>query len=197
MDYAKLSKLLPCEVNGWDFKINGDGSYSFHSHSPAGEDLWIEHECTSPETALNEIKADIAREYENFDVDEHVDLWAQVRGERGVPGTYEELVDDAHEIEKMLDELADMVATWEVPEETDCTDCPVCGYKDIKVTFEANLGTDAIEGVYRCPRCFFASTKDGINTFWGFSEEERARQRGNIIDEYVRYLDRLYREGGE
>ena len=47
------------------------------------------------------------REYaDDFDVDEHVELWIEGRGKRGVPATARELVEDAEAIRDMLNELA-------------------------------------------------------------------------------------------
>ncbi len=106
MSFSGFSEKMPDDILGWSFGIDDDGLYLFESYSPAGENLVIENTCSSPEKALNEIKADVVREYENFDVDEHVDLWAGSRGENGVPSTYRELVEDAFAIEKMLEDLA-------------------------------------------------------------------------------------------
>ena len=114
MDYGAIGEFMPDEVAGWCFSIADDGLYLFEAYSPAGEDLVIEDYCTSPETALNEMKADIVRVYENYDVDEHVDGWAQMRGTRGVPSTYRELLEDAEAIEKMLEELSIAVSQLEL-----------------------------------------------------------------------------------
>ncbi len=38
---------------------------------------------------------------------QHVELWVEGRGKRGVPETFRELVEDAEAIQKMLDELAE------------------------------------------------------------------------------------------
>lgn len=71
--------------------------------SPAGEDLpetiWIEEGDTF---------ASAARKWaDSFDKDDHVELWVESRGERGVPSSIRELVDDADEIQQMFNELAD------------------------------------------------------------------------------------------
>lgn len=47
------------------------------------------------------------REYaDDFDADEHVELWIEGRGKNGVPATARELVEDAEAIRDMLNELA-------------------------------------------------------------------------------------------
>lgn len=49
------------------------------------------------------------REYaNNFDADEHAEMWIEARGRvNGVPNSIRELIEDAEEIQEMLNELAD------------------------------------------------------------------------------------------
>lgn len=55
------------------------------TYSPAGEDILV---CVEIDDFPRRI-----REYaEDFDVDEHVELWIESRGKRGVPETARELV---------------------------------------------------------------------------------------------------------
>jgi hypothetical protein len=42
---------------------------------------------------------------DNFDVDEHVEMWIPERGKRGCPSTARELVEDAEAIKEMIKEL--------------------------------------------------------------------------------------------
>lgn len=67
--------------------------------SPAGENICIE-------TNMETLREDLLQEYEFFDVDEHVDLWAGHRGERGVPESYAKLVHDAYAIKRELKALS-------------------------------------------------------------------------------------------
>ena len=86
---------------GWSVYKDEDG-WDIRQASPAGEDFgfYIRHG-DDVEQAIKEIK-----EYAyDFDIDEHVELNL---GGRGAPGVVE-LVEDAKEIQKMLDELADGV----------------------------------------------------------------------------------------
>lgn len=87
--------------NGWSVYKDEDG-WDIRQASPAGEDFgfFIRHG-DDVEKAIKEIK-----EYAyDFDIDEHVELNL---GGRGAPGV-SELVEDAKEIQKMLDLLADGV----------------------------------------------------------------------------------------
>lgn len=91
----KKELIKAIESCGWS--IISDTS--IENYSPAGEDLCIE--CAKGESIIEAIES----EYNNFDVDEHVDLWAESRGVNGVPISYAALVRDAEAIEKMLETL--------------------------------------------------------------------------------------------
>ncbi len=74
----------------------------FEAWSPAGEDLpldlYFDGTCQSLIKSLQEY-------CDTFDVDEHVELWIGSRGQRGVPGTVSELLEDAKAIDKMQKDL--------------------------------------------------------------------------------------------
>lgn len=78
---------------------NGDFYVEVSFFSPAGEDfnatIWFDG---SSEGFLDKF-AEYARD---FDVDEHIMLYANHLGENGVPATIEELLDDAKAIKSML-----------------------------------------------------------------------------------------------
>lgn len=90
------------EDKGWWVSECDVGWWEVGQSSPAGEDFFFSfmHD-NDVEDAVKEIQ----RYAYDFDVDEHVET---VMGMRGAPGL-SELVEDAHEIQKMLDELADGV----------------------------------------------------------------------------------------
>lgn len=76
-----------------------DGRVELEKYSPAGEDFSI---CVGVENLPAEV-----REYAaGFDIDEHIEMWIEARrnGTSGVPST-RELVKDAEDIDKMLQEL--------------------------------------------------------------------------------------------
>lgn len=107
------------EALGWTVNTYKDGSMEIGKHSPAGEDFWFSIEGEDIPTEV--------REYaEEFDADEHVDLWAQGRGERGVPQSYRELVEDAEAIQEMLDNLADALDSVQDNCELGIYDCSTC-----------------------------------------------------------------------
>lgn len=78
-----------------------DGRVEIEKYSPAGEDFSI---CVDFEN----FPAAVARYSADFDPDEHIEMWIEARhnGTSGVPST-RELVQDADDIQNMLNELAE------------------------------------------------------------------------------------------
>lgn len=77
-----------------------DGRVEIEKYSPAGEDFSICVEVKNFPDAVAEYAAD-------FDIDEHIAMWIEAKqhGTSGVPSA-RELVHDAEDIDKMLQELA-------------------------------------------------------------------------------------------
>lgn len=95
-----------CERLDWSVHECEDGSVELEKHSPAGEDFIF---TVSSENFVREVKEYAA----DFDVDEHVEMWVNSRGTRGVPSSVRTLVEDAEAIDEMLEELADALAEVE------------------------------------------------------------------------------------
>jgi len=90
------------EARGWSVcGYVDDGRVELEKYSPAGEDFIVCVEVKNFPRAVAEYAAE-------FDVDEHIAMWLEAKrnGVDGVPNT-RELVQDAMDIDKMLDELAD------------------------------------------------------------------------------------------
>ena len=99
LEQKYLDVLDKLEWRVWDY--TDDGRVELGKGSPAGEDFSI---CVEVENFPEKVD-----EYAyNFDIDEHIEMWIEARknGVSGVPST-RELVKDAENIQKMLDELAD------------------------------------------------------------------------------------------
>lgn len=81
-----------------------DGRVELEKYSPAGEDFIMCLEVGNFPEAVAEYAA-------GFDIDEHIEMWIEARrnGTRGVPSS-RELVHDAEDIDKMLQELAAALA---------------------------------------------------------------------------------------
>ena len=88
-------------------------------HSPAGEDFSMiidfdaEDQCSGFRDSLESY-------YEDFDIDEHVEMWVEARrnGISGVP-SIRELVKDAEEIDAMILKLSQTLREMEVEDEDD------------------------------------------------------------------------------
>lgn len=86
----------------WDEdNISGEKLVEFEKYSPAGEDFLF----TVRYTHVSEIPEKIRENYEDFDPEEHVMLWANSAGSNGVP-SLRKLMEDADAIEEMIRELA-------------------------------------------------------------------------------------------
>ena len=95
--YKEYLKVI--EDCGWKVNVM-DSEIEIENWSPAGEDL-VEY--LRKDLDIYEQFCDISL---NFDVDEHVEMWIELRGTRGVPSSISELVKDAEEIEDMYSILA-------------------------------------------------------------------------------------------
>ena len=85
---------------------------SFYKYSPAGEDFGFD--CYYDD--LDGLVHEVYEYYVQFDQDEHVEMWIEARrnGRGGIP-SIKELVKDAEDIDKMLEELwlaMDKLASW-------------------------------------------------------------------------------------
>lgn len=93
------------ESLGWNILGDlNDTRVELQQESPAGEDFVF-----GVDTA--DFLKEVIEYADDFDIDEHVELWVEHRGEGGCPSTIRELVEDAEAIKKMLKTLADALIT--------------------------------------------------------------------------------------
>ena len=85
-------------------------------YSPAGEDFSMIIDFDK-ENQVESFRRDLRSYYEDFDVDEHVEMWIPSRGERGCPSSIRVLVEDAEAIESMILELLEVLEDMEVDED--------------------------------------------------------------------------------
>lgn len=91
--------------NGWHCE---ERNYvELEKYSPAGEDfgMIVNFNMDNP---IDSFMDDLKEYSEDFDVDEHVEMWLPSRGKGGCPGSISELVEDAEAIRDMIVEL------WEI-----------------------------------------------------------------------------------
>ena len=105
-----LKELLEkTEQLDWSFEIynetNPTRNYvDMQKYSPAGEDFYITVDFNE-ENPVESFLEYLEVCYENFDPDEHAEMWVDSRGKNGVPGSIRELIDDADAIKDMIEEL--------------------------------------------------------------------------------------------
>ena len=110
---TNLEHLLAyIETLGWDVYCDGDGWVELSQFSSAGEDF-------SFTVSENNLIEDVKGYAESFDSEEHAAMWydAGQSGVRGVPSLHE-LVEDADEIQEMLNDLAMNLCAYREKEET-------------------------------------------------------------------------------
>lgn len=84
---------------GWNV-YEGETDIELEKYSPLGEDFIFSI------VNNNNIVEQIIDYAENFDTDEHAEMYINIRGERGVPNSIKDLIKDAEDIKQMLLELA-------------------------------------------------------------------------------------------
>ena len=101
MEHIEQRYLDVLEKLDWTVSsYTDDGRVELEKFSPAGEDFII---CVG----VKNLPAEVREYAADFDIDEHIEMWIEARrnGTNGVPST-RELVKDAEDIDKMLQELA-------------------------------------------------------------------------------------------
>lgn len=92
---------LKC-IDNINVEIIDDDELEISFYSDAGEDFNF----TIVGETYEELKQAL-REYANdFDANEHVEMWIECRGQNGVPDNIRTLIDDADDIKETLLELA-------------------------------------------------------------------------------------------
>lgn len=90
------------EEQGWKIWELEDGSVDLEKYSPAGEDFIISL------TSTDNLAEALQDYYEDFDPEEHAGMWDEARRHgamKGIPSLFT-LVEDAKDIDKMIEELA-------------------------------------------------------------------------------------------
>lgn len=89
-----------CEQRDWTVHTEVDGeSAVLEKYSPAGEDFMFT-------VSTANFIGDVVEYADDFDPDEHAEMWIARRGTRGIPSSIRELINDADAIKEMLEDLA-------------------------------------------------------------------------------------------
>jgi hypothetical protein len=83
---------------------NGEFTRDIEFYSPEGEDVI---ECIWYDGTSEGFVEAFRSNAENFDADEHAEMWVEFRGTRGVPESIRDLLDDADWIKNTLLAVAD------------------------------------------------------------------------------------------
>ena len=115
----ELEKLLEnAEGLDWSYTIYQEPEGTYHcnernyvelkKYSPAVEDfgMIINFDIDDP---IDSFMEDLKEYSEDFDVDEHVEMWLPSRGKGGCPESISELVEDAEAIRDMIVELWELL----------------------------------------------------------------------------------------
>lgn len=129
MEYENISKELQrmldkAEEMDWSYTVYVEPSQNnrtyvdLETYSPAGEDFGMTIDFEAEDQAESFLK-DLSDYADNFDVDEHVEMWMPSRGKNGCPSTARELVEDAEAIAEMIKELFEVLYHVQHPELSD------------------------------------------------------------------------------
>lgn len=100
----ELEKLLEkAEELDWSYNIY-DGWVELEKYSPCGEDFVMAINFDS-ENQDGSFMKNLKEYMEDYDPDEHAELWIGGRGKNGVPSSIRELIEDAEAIGEMIKEL--------------------------------------------------------------------------------------------
>ena len=104
MKSLKKRLIQKAEELDWRVNIDDQNNWEFEKYSPAGEDFIFSVDAEDPKNVWREV----SRYALDFDPEEHISMWVQAKqnGTSGVP-SIRSLVQDADDIDDMLEELAD------------------------------------------------------------------------------------------
>lgn len=109
----KLQRMLDkAEELGWSYTVyeeqgqNNRMYVELENYSPAGEDF-IMTVGFDIENQVATFIDDLRSYYENFDPDEHAEMWIPSMGKGGCPSSIRRLIEDADAIDEMIKELLD------------------------------------------------------------------------------------------
>lgn len=114
-EYKNISKELQrmldkVEELNWSYTVYEESNQNsrtyveMEKYSPAGEDFLMIVDFDAEDQAESFLK-DLWDYADNFDIDDHVEMWLPERSKGGCPSTARELVEDAEAIVEMVKEL--------------------------------------------------------------------------------------------
>lgn len=203
MDLERLKQII--EEDGWtieevSFAGNEKGLELF-KYSPAGEDFsFTVNSADDPDEIIKNIF-----EYEDeYDPNEHMSIWVESAGRNGTPDLMT-LAEDAKDIGKMIEELADAIRAEqnkpiselivddnkvEENKNVEQCECPQCGEifneNDIIIVDEQDLDIEENTGkqYFECPECGYRDIKKSFTL-----KENKLQEDDENIDKELEKID--------
>lgn len=169
------------DETSWIFKSfevleKGQMTIEIENWSPAGEDLVETIWLTGTEEAL---PSDFYEFWNNFDPDEHAEMWLAQRGKNGVPLSIRELINDVDAIDEMLKRLYEEVESI-VKQRSSKSKIEYFGYKFDPEYIKAHSGEfmDMLEEGYSPQNGFIQACNlhDVLNEYCSFETYLTAEQ---------------------
>lgn len=102
------------DKHNWSYNLEKIPKVGYVLHvewySPLGENMCDDIELPDYFT-IEDIYDAFYRKYDEYDAEEHAELWIEHRGQNGTPSSIRDLLDDADEIGKIYDEIVDELRT--------------------------------------------------------------------------------------
>lgn len=215
MDLERLKEII--EEEGWTIEEvsfgGGDTGLELFKYSPAGEDFsFVVNNATDPQKII----ADIYSYEDEYDPNEHMAIWVESAGTNGTPDLMT-LAEDARDIGKMIEELADAIRAEqnkpiseiiddnkveEIKNNKQC-ECPQCGEifneNDIIIVDEQDLDIEENTGkqYFECPECGYRDIKKSFTLKEAKlqeDDEDTDKELEKIDEEENEALDELIEE---
>lgn len=142
----RYKDIQTIEKNGWVLLgIEEQGNniiVEIENSSPLGEDL-VEHIWLEDGDAM---ETAVYKWADSFDVDDHVSIWVEHRGENGVPDSIADLVEDAKDIQRMISDLA--ISFANADDDANHEDEPeICAMLTISTAHITESTASALQGI--------------------------------------------------
>lgn len=111
MNMEKLKKIIEnkgFEISDTDFGIEKEPGWELQQYTPLGEDWYVSFQHSNNiDTFINSLKSYTY----NFDIDEEVELYVEMRGKHGIPSSISALLEDAKWKKETLEDLLAEILT--------------------------------------------------------------------------------------
>jgi len=161
----KAKKII--ENCGFTIQDENQTDWEIQQYTPEGEDWFVDIIVNND---VNKLIEEISSYAENFDIDEEVEPYIEMRGQRGVPSSISDLIEDAKWKKDQLANLAnelqklksDNINEEYIPNHNSLK-CPKCGSNKYIEVDDGEYEDGTQEYHYECSDCGYKSNTDEIN----------------------------------